>query len=82
MTRSDATLQLLEASGSNDAAQFEGVAESFPETTAAKFARLYQGDQLMTLGMEALYTDRADAEDQFKAAESAYQQAIADAGSD
>lgn len=81
VARSDATLQLLEASGSNDAAQFEGVAESFPNTPAANFARLYQADRLMALGMEALYSDRADAEDQFEAAEVAYQQAITGAGS-
>src|SRR6056297_2211108 len=75
--RSDATMDLLQATGSGDAEVFAQVAERYPETPAAAWARLYAADQWMASGMEQLYLDREEAATLFEDAGDAYRKALA-----
>ena len=61
--RSDATLRLIQASAANDAEPLQVVSDSYPGTTAADWARLYQGERYLAEGMQTLYRDRQLAED-------------------
>ncbi|MEM9645337.1 MAG: tetratricopeptide repeat protein [Planctomycetota bacterium] len=74
--RSDSTFQLLQAAGSNDAEVLASVADKYPGTSAAAWARLYQGDNLLARGVESLYEDREEAADLLDGAGSAYRQAL------
>ncbi|WP_168565371.1 tetratricopeptide repeat protein [Crateriforma spongiae] len=75
-TRSDATLQLLQAGGSGDPEVFARVAEKYPDTAAAHWARLYTADQLMADGMAQLFEDREEALNLLGDAAESYGQAL------
>ena len=60
--RSDATLQLIQAANKGDAEVLMLVSDTYPDTKAGSWARLYQGQQLLAEGMEQLYQDRDAAE--------------------
>lgn len=74
--RSDATLQLIQASGSGDPEVLAKVGDDFPETAAGAWARLYQANEYLADGMRLLYTGGA-AEDMLDQAIDAFNQAIA-----
>jgi hypothetical protein len=76
--RSDATLQLIQASAGEDAEVLVQVSEQYPNTAAAAWARLYQGKQYLAEGTQALFTDRANAEQLLGDAEAAFRSAIAE----
>lgn len=75
--RSDSTLQLIEATASQDAEVLLGVSDEFPDTIAGAWARLYQGKQYLVQGIQALYTDREMAEQFLGDAQAAFKNAIA-----
>ena len=61
--RSDSTLELLQASGSSDPEVFDAVTSRCPrQTLSARWASLYQGNEYLGQGIEALYNDRENAE--------------------
>ena len=60
--RSDATLQLIQAAGGGDTEVLMLVSDTYPDTAAGDWARLYQGQQLLAQGMRELYSDRDAAE--------------------
>ena len=59
--RSDATLGLLQASASGDPEALGQVSESYPGTLPASWARVYQGNEFLGQGIQALYNDRENA---------------------
>ncbi|WP_230273317.1 tetratricopeptide repeat protein [Rhodopirellula halodulae] len=74
--RSDATLQLIDASITGDTESLATIAAQYPNTSAAAWARLYQGGQQMGAGISSLYTSRDEAETLLDDAVDAYQQAM------
>jgi tetratricopeptide (TPR) repeat protein len=74
--RSDATLQLIDASITGDTESLATIAAQYPNTSAAAWARLYQGGQQMGLGFSSLYTSRDEAETLLDDAVDAYKQAM------
>ncbi len=74
--RSDATLFLIQASASRDAEVLLDVSEKYPDTAAGAWARLYQGKEYLTQGIEALYSDRNNAEELLNDATAAFKTAI------
>ncbi|MFG0265836.1 MAG: tetratricopeptide repeat protein [Rhodopirellula sp. JB055] len=74
--RSDATLQLIDASITGDTESLATIAAQYPDTSAAAWARLYQGGQQMGLGFSSLYTSRDEAETLLDDAVDAYKQAM------
>ncbi|MEE2934392.1 MAG: tetratricopeptide repeat protein [Planctomycetota bacterium] len=74
--RSVATLQLIEGVGGQDAEVLANINDSFPDTIAGKWAKLYQGQGYLSDGLQALYTDREEAEGLFKDAQSAFQRVL------
>jgi len=75
--RSDATLQLIQASSTQDAEDLLTVSESYPETAAGAWARLYQGKQYLSEGVQALYSNRTNAEQLLEDAQAAFENALA-----
>ena len=73
--RSDATLQLIEAIGSNDAEVLEDVAQAYPDTVAAGWAWAFRGDRLMADGLNDLFVDRDTATELLETAKDAYSRA-------
>ena len=61
--RSDATLQLIQATASQDAEVLETVYQNYPETAAGAWARLYQGQRYLSQGIQSLYSNRTNATD-------------------
>ena len=76
-TRSDSTLELIQATGSSDPEKLANVASLYPETEAARWAKLYQGNEYLGQGIEALYNDRGTAEQLFEDARASIQSALA-----
>ncbi|MEP1643335.1 tetratricopeptide repeat protein [Rhodopirellula bahusiensis] len=74
--RSDATLQLIDASITGDTESLATIAAQYPDTSAAAWARLYQGGQQMGIGFSTLYTSRDEAETLLDDAVEAYNQAM------
>ena len=74
--RSDATLQLLQAAATQDAEEMLRVSETYPDTAASAWARLYQGKLYLTQGISALYNDRNNAEQLLGDAEAAFRYAM------
>jgi hypothetical protein len=74
--RSDATMQLSLAAGEGDAEALGGVGELYSGTAAAAWARLYQGDQLLTRAFRVLYNDKTEATELMKSAQTAFEQAL------
>lgn len=74
--RSDATLQLIDASITGDTESLATIAAKYPNTSAAAWARLYQGGQQMGIGFSTLYTSRDEAETLLDDAVEAYNQAM------
>lgn len=75
--RSDATLELIQATGSSDTEVLKGVEEKFPGTIAAQWARLYQGNQLLAEGIQALFTNRDIAQEKLTDSQAAFRAALA-----
>ncbi len=75
--RSDATLQLIQAVDSTSAEQLSTVSQNYPETAAAAWSRLYQGNAHLAEGLGALYVDREDAEVRLDDARAAFEAAMA-----
>lgn len=67
--RSDATLQLIQASGSGDAGMLGEVAESYQGTASGSWAKLYEGQALVSQGIQTIFTDRTFAEELLQQAE-------------
>jgi predicted negative regulator of RcsB-dependent stress response len=76
-SRSEATIRLIQATGGGDPEGLAQVAEDYPNTTAATWARLYEGNRYMAQGLSSLYQDRAEAERLLDQAGTAYRQALA-----
>jgi tetratricopeptide (TPR) repeat protein len=75
--RSDATLQLIQAVGSSSAEQLATVSDNYPDTAAAAWSRLYEGNAHLANGLQALYADRDEAEALLGDARAAYESALA-----
>ena len=75
--RSDATLALIEASLRQDPSDLSQIASSYPNTSAAAWAKLYEGNALLAEASQSLFVDRTTAEDSIRQARSAYNSAIA-----
>lgn len=79
--RSEATLDLLFStavgpSGEEDPEVLDRVAKNFAGTTQAQMALISKADIYLAQGIEALFTDRSEAETLLKDAESAYEQVL------
>lgn len=74
--RSDATLQLIQASATADPEDLLTVSENYPETAAGAWARLYQGKQYLSEGVQALYSDRTNAEQLLEDSKAAFNNAL------
>jgi tetratricopeptide (TPR) repeat protein len=73
--KSDATLQLIQASGGRDAEANGKVADDYPNTSAGAWARLNQGKEYLAEGMRMLYSSGA-APDLLDQAIDAFREAI------
>lgn len=74
--RSDATLQLIDASISNDSETLATVAAQYSDTPAAAWSRLYQGSSKMGVGINALFNSRDEAEELLGEARGAFNEAL------
>ena len=74
--RSDATLRLIDASISQDPTELKQIAASYPNTSAAAWARLYEANALLTESMQKLFVDRPSAEDTIRQARASYNTAL------
>jgi tetratricopeptide (TPR) repeat protein len=63
-TRSDATLELLQNSGSPDPEALRAVGSRYSDTSAGALARLLQADALLAEGIAGLFNDREAAQAQ------------------
>ncbi|MDA8743388.1 tetratricopeptide repeat protein [Rubripirellula amarantea] len=59
--RSDATLELIQAADSGDPEVLATVSDTYPGTIAGNWARVYQGNEYLAQGIDALYKDRENA---------------------
>ncbi len=59
--RSDATLNLIEAMNGGDAEVLEGVSVQYADTLPGQWAKLYQANQYLADGVDALFADRDNA---------------------
>lgn len=75
--RSDATLGLLQASAAGDAEALGQVSETYPETLAGSWARVYQGNEFLGQGIDALYNDRENAVQLLSDAKNSFSNALA-----
>ncbi|MDG2224295.1 MAG: tetratricopeptide repeat protein, partial [Rubripirellula sp.] len=74
--RSSATLELMNGAGKRDAEALAGVNEDYPNTIAGQWAKLYQGQQYLSDGMQSLYQDREEAKGLFADAQSAFNKVL------
>ncbi|MEM8671277.1 MAG: tetratricopeptide repeat protein [Planctomycetota bacterium] len=74
--RSDATLQLIQANGVKLPEEYLAVSEDYPDTAAGSWARLYQANEYLASGIQALYTNREDAESLLSDATSTFNRAL------
>ncbi|TWU47726.1 YfgM family protein [Rubripirellula reticaptiva] len=74
--RSYSTFELIEAMNSNDTEILAGVSEKFPGTLASEWAKLYQANQFLTEGVDALFADRDNAVTLLGDAKKAYENAL------
>jgi tetratricopeptide (TPR) repeat protein len=75
--RSDSTLDLIQATASQDPEVLMEVSQDYPGTTAAAWAQVYQGQLQLSQGIQTLYRDREEAEQLLNDAKSALQSAVA-----
>lgn len=61
--RSESTLNLIQATGAQESDELLRVSDRYPGTIAGEWAKLYQGLQYVSQGIEALYTDRENAQE-------------------
>lgn len=66
--RSDATLELLQNSSGGDAEALGSIGQRYAGTAAGELAKLYQADTLLAGGINGLFEDREEAENQIKEA--------------
>ena len=74
--RSESTLQLIQAAGTQDAEVFLTVSDNYPNTAAGDWARLYQGQSYLSQGIQSLFNDRENAEELLSDAQQALRAAI------
>ena len=74
--RSESTLQLIQAAGTQDAEVFLTVSDKYPNTAAGDWARLYQGQSYLSQGIQSLFNDRENAEELLSDAQQALRAAI------
>ncbi len=74
--RSESTLQLIQAVGTQDAEVFLTVSDNYPNTAAGDWARLYQGQSYLSQGIQSLFNDRENAEELLSDAQQALRAAI------
>lgn len=74
--RSDATFQLLEASGGGGGEALADISVKFPGTSAASWAQVYLGSEKLAAGINSLFSNRGEAETLLDEAASAYKEAI------
>lgn len=74
--QSDATLQLMQASASGDPEVLATVSDTYPGTLAGSWARLYQGNEYLGQGINALYADREEADQLLADARNAFANAM------
>lgn len=72
--RSDATLQLIQADG--DAEVLASVSSNYPDTVAARWAKLYQGNEYLGEGLAALYSNRENAMQLLEDSKAAFTKAL------
>ncbi len=75
--RSFSTFELIEAMNGQDTEVLAGVSEKFPGTVAAEWAKLYQANQFLSDGVDALFADRDNAATLLGDAKTAYENALA-----
>ena len=75
--RSDATLQLIQATANQDAEVLETVYQNYPDTAAGAWARLYQGQRYLSQGIQSLYSNRTNATDLLEDAQRNLKNALA-----
>lgn len=63
-SRSDATLELLQNSGSSDPEALAAVGDRYADTSAGALAKLLQADVLLATGISGLFNDREAAQGQ------------------
>ena len=80
--RSDATMQLIQASGRNDPEVLDRVHSTYAGTLAAAWAGIYRADDLLDAGIRDLYVDRVSAEEQIDEAIAAYERTLTEAADD
>ncbi len=76
--RSDSTLELIQGTASQDAEVLMEVSDNYPDTAAAAWAKVYQGQLQLSQGIQTLYRDREEAEQLLGDAKSAFQSAVSD----
>lgn len=75
--KSEATLYLIQASAGGDAEVLgEQISDKYPNTAAAAWARLYQGDQYLAEGSQQLFNDRSKGTELLSDADAAFRNAI------
>lgn len=74
--RSAATLSLMQASASQDPENLLSVSQAYAGTTAAEWAKLYQGEQYLNQGIQSLYQDRDNAVGLLGDAQAVFQTAV------
>ena len=68
---------MLQASAAGDAEALGQVSESYPETLAGSWARVYQGNEFLGQGINALYNDRENAVQLLSDAKNSFSNALA-----
>lgn len=74
--RSDATLNLIEAMDGQDTEILEGVSEQYGDTLPGQWAKLYQANQYLADGVDALFADRDNAVALLGDAKVAYEESL------
>ena len=75
--RSVATMELIQGAASQDPEVLMEVSEDYPDTVAAAWAKLYQGQLQLSQGIQTLYSDREEAAQLLNDAIAAFDAAIA-----
>lgn len=76
--RSVATLELIQGAASQDSEVLLDVSEEYPGTAAASWAKVYQGQLLLSQGIQTLYRDQEEAEQKLSDSKLAFESAIKD----
>ncbi|TWU60129.1 hypothetical protein Poly51_04030 [Rubripirellula tenax] len=74
--RSYSTFELMEAMNGKDTEVLADVSEKFPGTLAGEWAKIYEANQLLSDGVDALFTDRDNAKRLLDDAKVAYDESL------